>query len=60
MRRLLLLLTATASLVLGAGVGAAAAGPPRETEDVNCRPGTQCLFLKTGWQLPPGRRNLGG
>ncbi len=59
MRRTIVLLTATASLALGVGP-AVASGPPSETGDVNCRPGTQCLFLKTGWQMPPGRRNVGG
>ena len=59
MRRLLVLLVATTSLALGLAAPAAAA-PPSETDDVDCRPGTQCLFLKTGWQMPPGRRNVGG
>jgi hypothetical protein len=59
MRRALVVLTTAATLAVGTA-GPAAAGPPRDTQDVNCRPGTQCLFLKTGWTFPPGRRNVGG
>ena len=59
MRRALVVLATAATFAVGVA-GPATAGPPRETGDKDCRPGTQCLSLKTGWVEPPGRRNVGG
>jgi hypothetical protein len=57
MRRTFAVLATAATLAVGLA-GPAAAGAPRDTQDANCRPGTQCHFEKTGWSSPP--RNVGG